>query len=389
MNDGSGMDRLSGWQARLLRRIEDLRAECGRVRREIPHTPWPQRPDPSFDQLRLRQSELERDLDGLKVRARASGIPETEIEKAEHSAQWRGFRDDNRPAGSIQTGGESPARTQMMDAIADDVWTVEHMAAVAGFREWQPGNDVSKRLATVESRQHERKMVALLHRVEATASLAELTDDERTTLWNRDEAGWIRLFQHTVYAYNSEQLERRWQENCPPHSGTQIADIIRRVAAERHDPADSGLAPPTPRELIDRAVAALEADYLAWGVDYDEYLFYISMFGPDSVINEHTPQPATDPTDQHRGVKKQTAGPSDDLHADAQTGIDAHQLQAQRDVRTPAETVDPGSSEDLAGDLIQAAGLDSGGPSCASTAITCGTADSGHPTQTSDLGVDL
>ncbi|MFD8248119.1 hypothetical protein [Nocardia sp. NPDC059691] len=389
MNDGSGMERLSGWQARLLRRIEDLRAECGQVRREIPHTPWPQRPDPSFDQLRLRRSELERNLDGLKVRARASGIPDTEITKAEHSAQWRGFPDNTRPAGSMQTGGDSPARTQMMDAIADDVWTVEHMAAVAALREWQPGTDGSKRLETVESRQYERNMVALLNRVEAIASLAELTDDERSELWDRDEASWIRLFQHTVYAYDSEQLERRWQENCRPHSGAEIEGIIRRVAAGPHDPTDTGLAAPTPPELIDRAVAALKADYLAWGGDYDDYLFYISMFGPDSVINENTPQPATDPTDQLPSVTQQTAGPGDVLHTDAQTGIDADRPQAHRCGPTPAETVDHGSSADLAVELIQAACLDSGPPSGASSETDSGTADSVPTPQSSDLGVDL
>ncbi|WP_433678809.1 hypothetical protein [Nocardia sp. CA-119907] len=250
----------------MLDRIRDLASEQWRIARDhdlIP--PWPQKPDPALDHLRMHLVDLKKQEDELTVRARASGIRRTDVDLAANVFVW-----GHVSAPVLE--GEEAVRAQLIDAIAADLWTLEHMAAVATDRRWRYRNDPSVP-DTKEQQRYERNMSAIWKRAAATASVAGLRDHEQAELWGRDELGWINLFHETTYFYNERELEDRWHEYADPGTATSVTNTTAASTVDLQRPADPGGQPPSMQALMDRAADALNAEIRALGSEgeYAEY----------------------------------------------------------------------------------------------------------------------
>ncbi|MGN2635025.1 hypothetical protein ACTD5D_02280 [Nocardia takedensis] len=202
---------LASWKAGLLARIQERGVEDARLlyrgypeygpgfgRRDITIQPW---------QAHLRDPKAEQRE--LIVRADTSGIPPTAITAAVESGK-AGRRWGEAVTDPLTTRhGDDPVRAQMIAAIAEDIWTLEHMAAIAIAREER---EVGTLTDSAGHQQYLINMDLLWERVDSVAALAELTLAERDQLWGRDDLGWSRL----VAASTDRWLE---PPDHPPDNG--------------------------------------------------------------------------------------------------------------------------------------------------------------------------
>lgn len=299
---------LTGWKARLLDRIRDLASEEWQILRDNELSPpWPQKPDPALNHLRVRTIELRRQQHDLKLRARACGIRHADVNAAANLSVW-----GHRRAPVLE--GDEAVRARLIDAIADDIWTLEHMAALEVDRRFYtraedpaPGRQ--------EQQQFESNMAAIWARAAAVASYAGLSDDERSDLWGRDQKGWVSLFENAIYPY--DDIMDRWRAHS---ASDMVADASRSMGTAElglRQSAEADTQPPLPQVLIDRAVATLdaaireagsEAEYRAARLDW-----YLGAIYPGDMDGHH-----------RGGGNAARAIAAAGLHADvvAETGFD-------------------------------------------------------------------
>uniref|UniRef100_UPI001C22B218 hypothetical protein n=1 Tax=Nocardia noduli TaxID=2815722 RepID=UPI001C22B218 len=195
---------LSGWRAGLLARIQDRSADHARVLRQgFPEYKTEYgRGDVALARWRSNLRDLASDRDELAMRAAASGVPEAAITAAVEAGA-RGKRwEHNRSNPPTTRHGEDPIRGQMIAAMAEDMWTLEHMAAVSVAKDFRFLGDV---MDAEGPRQYLVGMDSLWNRVDALAMLSDLSEGECADLWGRDEQGWRRLVA-TVAGYDDAQL---------------------------------------------------------------------------------------------------------------------------------------------------------------------------------------
>ncbi|WP_157978719.1 hypothetical protein [Nocardia aurea] len=242
---------LSGWRAGLLARIQDRTADHARVLRQgFPEYKTEYgRGDVALQRWRSNLRDLAADRDELAVRAAASGVPEAAITAAVEAGR-RGRRwEHNRANPPTTRHGEDPIRGQMIAAMAEDMWTLEHMAAVSVATEFRFLGDV---MDAEGPRQYLVGMGSLWHRVDAQAMLADLTPGERADLWGRDEQGWRRLVA-TVAGYDDAQLLEQFRAYSWSGIEWDVTRTTENLNADLSDLAPPETRPPTPEELLDRA----------------------------------------------------------------------------------------------------------------------------------------
>ncbi|WP_216917772.1 hypothetical protein [Nocardia noduli] len=260
---------LAGWKAGLLARIQERGTEHARLlyRGYPDYDPGFGRGDVAIQTWRAHLRDLEAEQQELIVRAGASAIPHSAILAAiDNGAAGRRWGESvNDPPTTRH--GEDPVRAQMIAAIAEDVWTLEHMAVIAIEREHREVGDPTD---SEGHRQYLINMDLLWERVDSVAALAELTQPERDQLWGRDAHGWDRLVEFSVEGYDDLELEQIWRT----HAWAGIAwDLHRSIDNMAADPARSRVTdaarPPTPQVLLERAreavTVAAEADPEAIG----------------------------------------------------------------------------------------------------------------------------
>ncbi|MEU5762221.1 hypothetical protein [Nocardia sp. NPDC047648] len=273
---------LPEWKARLLARLQDTTADYERMLHEGSSYPrYGRRGGEAVDAWRSAAAEVDRSRHDLEFRIRAAGIREADITAAAQAGR-RGIRSDILNSRPAAPDGNSAVRVEAVDAIADDVWDLEHMAAIAVDREWRH-NDRPLPTDPDAQRQYECNMAALWERAATTALAAGLSDTERTELWDRDQAGWIRLLKATVYGYDAANLEQRWREYARPGAAIDIARTTDPPAPHASQRILSGAVPPAPSVMLGRASEALNADHSAVeaaGEDVHEYRFDSYIYGP-------------------------------------------------------------------------------------------------------------
>ncbi|MEV0297063.1 hypothetical protein [Nocardia sp. NPDC050710] len=301
MTDPVSPRELIGWKSRLLDRIRDLALEQWRITRDNDLDPlWPQKRDPALDHLRAHRDDLKREEHELIVRARASGVRGTDVDVAAN-VFVRGHQRAPVPE------GEEAVRAQLIDAIAADIWTLEHMAAIACERRWRYRND-SLAPDTQEQHRHERNMAVIWGRAAATASVAGLSDREQAELWGRDQLGWTNLFEETTYFYDDRELEARWRAYADPGAANDVTNATDAVAIDLERSAYPATRPPSPQALMDRAADALNAEIRALGSEDDYHEYRIDYF-LGAII------PAAERDDQAREVVADTSEPDRQLAA--------------------------------------------------------------------------
>ncbi|MFI6041952.1 hypothetical protein ACIA8C_09975 [Nocardia sp. NPDC051321] len=267
---------LSGWKARLLDRIEDLSARYALVL----STEYPgYREDDGHGAEMIegwcgRLRDLKESRTELEIRTELAGVELELIELArvdgEQGEHWNHLI--HRPP---TVGSDERGRAPLLDALAETMWTLEHMAAVEAARQ-ACGRDFVPDPAGQQ--QYERNMTALWTRANTVAAAVELTEAEHTEMVHRDHGNWIRLVSRTVYRYSDSDIEVRWRAYAWPG----IEWEAKRMSAELVDPVrlvEPSRLVPAPGVLIGEATRALQvdigeaqADAFFYGADVLDYL---------------------------------------------------------------------------------------------------------------------
>lgn len=270
---------LAGWKARLLDRIEDL-AQQRRLLVDDGYPVYRQGDGRGAAALEGWRSRL-RDLDAirgeLEIRAEIAGVPVDLIDSAreagERSVHWSSW-----PSSPIVVGEDDPGRAPLLDAIAQDMWSLEQMAAVAAVYEQRCRAHEGLAPDPQTQWQYRQNMTALWARLNTNAAVAELTAAERIQWWHREQSGWIALLSRTVYAATYPELKECWRAYAWP--GIQW-DADRTHATQTPTPGNRPVPEgpaPSPAELTDHATRALQA-HLTQRQSWDE-----------SVVREQDPE---------------------------------------------------------------------------------------------------
>ncbi|WP_280453712.1 hypothetical protein [Nocardia brasiliensis] len=248
---------LAGWRARLLDRIEDLAARYAFVL----HTEYPGyregdgRGAAAIERWRGRLRDLEDGRTDLEIRAELTGMDIEFIELARQGGE-QGERWNDLIGRPPTVAHDDPARAPLLDAIAETIWTLEHMAAVEAARQ-RAGRDLAPEPASQQ--QYERNMTALWTGVNTLAAAAVLTEAEHTEMLHRDHGNWIRMVSRTVYGYTDSRLAVRWRAYAWPG----IEWEATRVSAEFvgvDELTEPSRRAPAPDALISEATRALHVD---------------------------------------------------------------------------------------------------------------------------------
>ncbi|WP_157171124.1 hypothetical protein [Nocardia araoensis] len=252
------LEGLPSWKLRLLERIQNTAADHTRVLRqgypiyqthygtgEIPIQTW-----------RTHLRALDADRSEIELHAAAVGLSDSAITAARAAGQ-RGQRwGDSVHSPPTMRHGEDPVRAHMVEGIAADIWQLEHMAAISVEHRLR-GLDDTVTDDPAAREQFDRNMAALWTRANETAHAIELSAEERAQLWDRDDAGWLKLVSVTVRGYDDTALLERWRTYAWRGIEHDVRRALATLAVSQVADQEPDTAPPAPHLLIERAAEAL------------------------------------------------------------------------------------------------------------------------------------
>ncbi|MBF6176041.1 hypothetical protein [Nocardia blacklockiae] len=239
------------WQIRLLQQIQDLAAQRITVLRNGYETYRGSERDALRSWHRdLHQLEQLR-LD-LVARAIATGLERPWIDDVLiHGHRGVRYTDTYRPP---RTG--QPAREELVEGIAADVWQLQHMACLdAARREHLYATGVFEEPDPARHTQFDRNMLILWQRAATVADSIGLSDHDRDQLWATSANGWQRIIAATVATYSDDELYARWHAHTDPAIHTQITRSLTTVTPH----GQRGPIPPTPSQMVAAAEAVITA----------------------------------------------------------------------------------------------------------------------------------
>lgn len=253
-----GLDSLPSWKLRLLERIQAASVDHARLlfAGHPNYEPRDGGGDIRMQSWRTQLHALAAARHEIEIHAVAVDVPQAAIDQARVDG-GRGLRwgDSGHGPRTIRHGGDQ-VRAHMVEGIANDVWQLEHMAAISVEHRLRIlGDRVPPDTAAIE--QFDRNMAALWARANETAHVIGLTGDERAELWDRDQAGWRQLVAATVHRYGDAPLHERWRTYAWPGIEHETRRSIETLTPGRVTSDEPSAAPPTPHVLIDRATEAL------------------------------------------------------------------------------------------------------------------------------------
>ncbi|KZM70424.1 hypothetical protein [Nocardia terpenica] len=218
------------WKARLLEHIQDLSTSAV----------GPHRHQALID---------------AQARAVAIGLPPWWIEHARILG-----RCGSGPTGTHRPKRRNTPRNNAIEALAADLWELQHVAALAAAR--------LERLAAVgimvepdpaHATFFDQNMVQLWLRTCDAVRTIEPDDAEREQLWASDIRGWRRIVAATVDTYSDRDLYRRWIAYATAQP-VKILTTSARGDTARQQGAPAGPDvwwPPKPADMITAATDAL------------------------------------------------------------------------------------------------------------------------------------
>ncbi|MBB5916858.1 hypothetical protein BJY24_005770 [Nocardia transvalensis] len=287
MTEPAPWDTQPPWKIRLLQQIQDLAA----ARTALYRRGYEPRPGSETTALRTWRTDLHRLADlrtDLEARAAATGVPRPWIDAVVADGN-RGHRyTDHHP----HPAGANPARDTVIDAIAADVWQLQHTAAlVAARRDRLHTAGVLTEPEPAVSTNADRNMVWLWLRAVTAADALRLTETERDRLWATDAAGWRRIIAATVATYDDAALDARWRAHADPdialHTALTAGDMDNPVPT-----GERGPIPPSPPHMIAAAERALaDTDNPAMSPPDNTFTTGIEAVlpDPDAALGMHGP----------------------------------------------------------------------------------------------------
>ncbi len=289
---------LAGWRARLLDRIQEIgtRRQMGLQHSYPVYRPDHGRGAAAIENWRSRSRDL-KDLENeLEVRAALTGIPPRLIAAAREGS-LSGERWDEQLSDAPPVRADDPGRAPLLDAIAENMWALEHMAAI-DVAVGQRGPTGARLGVDPFAEQYDRNMTAVWARVNATAAAAELSEPEQTELWGRDERGWQRLLTHTVVNYYYDlhrlgDLEEQWRFYAWAGIEWDAQRVTASLTADHGDAVEPAMQAPAPDVLIHRALNAYQLNRAKEDT---------AIYGPDGTeIPIHAPEAVFDSTAESWG----------------------------------------------------------------------------------------
>ncbi|WP_280312028.1 hypothetical protein [Nocardia abscessus] len=255
---------LPPWKVRLLEDIQELSVERAHLLRRGYPTYTPSG-DGEF-QIQSWRSRL-RVLDAIRgeaeIHARAVEVPLPWIEAARllgrQGVRWA----DRDPAPPRPPHGPEARRVWALNMLADDVWHLEHMAAISAARRARlAAQGFHSEPDPFVASQFQNNMTAVWQRACELALAVNLLDSERGQLWGRTARGWGVLLTATVHSYDTDTLEERWRTHAWPgieREARDIVDNIRDTVDRYRDRAlDAEALPLRPPQLIQHAIHHLQ-----------------------------------------------------------------------------------------------------------------------------------
>ncbi|MFI5540721.1 hypothetical protein ACIA5H_30440 [Nocardia sp. NPDC051900] len=251
---------LPPWKVRLLENIQELSVERAHLLRRGYPT-YTSGNDSEF-QIQSWHSRL-RTLDAIRgdaeIHARAEEVPPQWIEAARtlgrHGVRWA----ERDPAPPRPPRGPEARRAWVLNTLADDVWQLEHMAALTAARRARlAAQGIHSEPDPLLASQFHNNMTAIWQRACQLAVAVDLLDSERGQLWDRNARGWDALLTATVHTYDEDTLEERWLTHAWPgieREARDVVDNLRDSIDRSHDQVlYADRLPPRPQQLIQHAI---------------------------------------------------------------------------------------------------------------------------------------
>ncbi|MFE9575296.1 hypothetical protein ACFYO1_02835 [Nocardia sp. NPDC006044] len=245
---------LPAWKARLLDRIEGLGARSTVIlNEERPvYRPGDGRGGWAIEQWCSRL----RDIDALRAelieRARTVGVDNEFITLAKDTGEQGNRGWHSRMVHPIVVHADDAARAPLLDAVAEDMWTLAQMAAVEAERLERHNTGKPFTVPDPESeQQYQRNMVALVQRVTINAAAVKLTDAERAEMAPDSVNDCVDVYSRTVHGRSDAELAQRWHTHAWPGVEWEAKHAVAHPTMQ----ADVWYVH-SPDELIERAVFA-------------------------------------------------------------------------------------------------------------------------------------
>ncbi|MGY1898402.1 hypothetical protein [Nocardia gipuzkoensis] len=247
------------WKVRLLEDIQELSVERTHLlRRGYPTYTAGNGGEFEIQSWRSRLRALDAVRSEAEIHARSVEVPPEWIEAARllgrQGVRWA----DRDPAPPRPPRGPQARRAWVLNTLADDVWQLEHMAALTAARRARlAAQGIHSEPEPVVSSQFQNNMTAVWHRACELARMVDLLDIERRQLWGRSARGWGVLLAATVNTYDTDTLEEQWRTHAWPgieREARGVDNIRDSIDRSRDRFLDIDSLPPRPQQLIQHAM---------------------------------------------------------------------------------------------------------------------------------------
>ncbi|WP_280206519.1 MULTISPECIES: hypothetical protein [Nocardia] len=257
MNDPmAGVDRLPGWQRRLLKGVQDLSYEHVRVLTyEFPtYFPGSEGGDLPMQIWRDQLSDVHSQRMQARLRAIDAGIPRETVDAAAEAGAY-GIRWADSPHASPPS--EHPELDHIIDHLASDAYRLEQMAAMHARRATMHGPLRPRPGETGLPEQTRRNMIATAHRAAMFAQFADLSEGEAAAFWDRDESAWDRVIGTLMENVDDLAVVEGWRAASWGHIETALTGDIHTLTDMYGLASPPQWWPPDPDTLLARAGAAV------------------------------------------------------------------------------------------------------------------------------------
>ncbi|WP_280215828.1 hypothetical protein [Nocardia cyriacigeorgica] len=252
----AGLDRLPGWQQRLLQDVQDLTYEHSRVLKyEFPaYFPGSEAGELPLEIWRGQLGDVDSRRMHARLRATFAGIPGATVDAVAEIGAY-GTRWADSPHAPPPSG--HPEIDHIIDHLAFDADLLEQMAAMHARRVTMQG---ALRLDPSETglpEQTRRNMIATAYRAAVFAQIADLSEVEAAAIWDRDTSTWDRMIGSLMEHVDDYAVVREWRTASWGHIETTMTASIQTLTETYGLTSPPQWWPPDPETLLARAGAAV------------------------------------------------------------------------------------------------------------------------------------
>ncbi|TLG08727.1 hypothetical protein FEK35_17470 [Nocardia cyriacigeorgica] len=252
----AGVDRLPGWQQRLLQEVQDLSYERSRVLKyEFPtYFPGSESGHLPLQIWRGQLGDVHSQRMHAWTRAVDAGIPRETVDTVAEIGAY-GTRWADSPYAPPPS--EHPDLDHIVDHLAFDAYRLEQTAAMHAGRVTMRGVLRPGPAEIGLPEQTRRNMVATAHRAAIFAQIAVLSEVEAAAIWDRDTSTWDRMIGSLMEHVDDFAFVEGWRAASWGHIETTMTADIHTLTDMYGLSSPPQWWPPDPDTLLARAGAAV------------------------------------------------------------------------------------------------------------------------------------